>query len=542
VRTAYSDKAMVVSAHPLATRAGVQILEAGGNAYDAAIAVQFALAVVLPAAGNIGGGGFLVGRDDTGETYALDFRETAPAAAHRDMYLDDSGAVIQGLSREGHLSAGVPGTVDGMVRLYDSLSALKQWDVLLQPAINLAALGYHITAAEAAGLNYTAQRFQKYNPPSCPFLKEDGEWTEGDVLVQSDLAETLVRIRDHGRDGFYGGLSAKYLLAEMSNAPIKNYFVRKDLEQYQAKWRTPIQCEYRGNQVTSMPPPSSGGIALCQLLEMVEPYPLRGYGLHSPDAMHLIIEAERRVYADRAEHLGDADYYPVPQSGLLDQEYLLQRMSNYDADKASLSADVRAGDPAPAESEETTHYSIVDAWGNAASVTTTLNGGYGSGVWVEDAGYLLNNEMDDFSAKPGAPNLYGLVGNEANSIQPGKRMLSSMTPTVVSRGGALRMVVGTPGGSTIITSVFQTIINVIDFDMTMTESVQAGRFHHQWTPDEVYYERGKVPEDSLYLLGQRGHHVHHRGSIGRVDAILVTDSGALEGAADPRGDDHAQGL
>ncbi len=542
VRTAYSEKAMVVSAHPLATQAGLKILEAGGNAYDAAVAVQFALAVVLPAAGNIGGGGFLVGRDDDGSTYALDYRETAPLAAHRDMYLDDDGQVIQGLSREGHLSAGVPGTVDGMVQLYDSLSALQRWDLLVQPAIDLAAQGFKITAAEAGGLNRLAERFRKYNPASCPLIKADGLWQEGDVLLQTELAETLQRISDEGREGFYGGLSAKYLLAEMKDAPIQEYFVRKDLNDYRAKWRTPIECNYRGYKVHSMPPPSSGGIALCQLLQLVEPYPLEDYGFQSAESMHLIIEAERRVYADRAEHLGDADFYPVPVDGLLDPAYLQQRMSDFDPERATSSTDISAGAPSPRESEETTHYSIVDTWGNAVSVTTTLNGGYGSGVWVEGAGYLLNNEMDDFSAKPGAPNLYGLVGNEANSIAAGKRMLSSMTPTVVSQDGALRMVVGTPGGSTIITSVFQTMINVLDYDMTMSEAVQAGRFHHQWTPDKVFYERGKVSEDTLYVLGQMGHSVNHRGGIGRVDAILVGLGGELEGAADPRGDDHAQGL
>ncbi len=536
LKTAWSKKDMVVSAHPLATAAGVKILEQGGNAFDAAVAVQFALAVVLPAAGNIGGGGFMVAKDAKGEFYALDYREKAPLTASRDMYLDEEGNVVPNLSRQGHLAAGVPGTVDGMVQLFDSLSALTDWSALVEPAIELAERGFVITEVEAGGLNRKAEIFAKFNDQSCPFLRDD-EWTVGDTLIQTELASTLRAISDQGRAGFYSGQAAEQLVAEMKSG--NGLISQEDLDAYRAIWRKPIKCQYKDYDVVSMPPPSSGGIALCQLLGIVEDYPIEKWGRRSAETMHLIIEAERRVYADRAEHLGDADYYPVPVSGLIDRSYVDARMSDFNPQRASSSSEISAGEPAT-ESEETTHYSIVDKDGNAVSMTTTLNGGYGSCVWVDGAGYILNNEMDDFSAKPGEPNLYGLIGNEANAIQPSKRMLSSMTPSLVLRNDSLKMVVGTPGGSTIITSVFQCVTDVLAHGMSMSEAVSSPRYHHQWKPDMVFYEKDGLTTELINELSAMGHTLKERGGIGKVDAIKIYADGRLEGAADPRADDHAQ--
>ena len=534
-----ADQAMVVSAHPLASKAGREVMQKGGNAVDAAIATQLALAVVYPGAGNIGGGGFMVSRMANGETATLDYREKAPLAGGRDMYLDANGDVISMSSVRGHLAAGVPGTVAGLEAAHRKYGKLD-WASLVQPAIDLAN-GWELTAREARGLNGNRKVFIEYNTVRPDFfLSEEGsEWAAGDIVSIPELAKTLERIRDNGRDGFYKGETAKLIVAEMERG--KGLITLEDLEQYEAVWRPPVTGDYRGYEFISMPPPSSGGIALAQLFNAIEPFDLGEMGFLSTDAVHLMTEAERRAYADRAAHLGDPDFYNVPRNGLTNRNYTQTRMASFSPDRATPSTEIDAGAPAPKESEETTHLSVVDPWGNAVSVTTTLNGGMGSKVFVGGAGFLLNNEMDDFSVKPGIPNMYGLVGGEANAIAPGKRMLSSMTPSIVAKDGKLFMVVGTPGGSTIITSVFQTIVNVIDFDMTMQQAVSAPRFHHQWLPDVLQTEANALDSMVIVNLEAKGHKLRARGTIGRVDAILVLSNGKLEAGADPRGDDTAEG-
>ena len=533
-----ADSAMVVSAHPLASQVGVGILRQGGNAVDAAIGVQFALAVVFPVAGNIGGGGFMVIREAEGGTDCLDYREKAPRAAGRDMYLDDEGNVIEDLSTRGHLAAGVPGSVDGMFRAHEKYGSLPM-EQLIQPAIDLAANGFVLTEKEADNLNGNQENFTQYNSIPPDFLLKEAGWQAGDTIVMADLAQTLTLIRDQGRDGFYAGETAEKMVAEMERG--NGIISLEDLQAYEAKFRQPVVAQYDSFRIISMPPPSSGGIALAQLLNSVEPYPIAEMGHNTAPTVHLMTEAERRVYADRATHLGDPDFYPVPQAKLLEKAYSTARMKSFLTDEATPSAAVSAGSPAPVESSETTHFSVVDAKGNAVSVTTTLNGGYGSKVVVAGAGFLLNNEMDDFSIKPGFPNMFGLVGGEANAIAPEKRMLSSMTPTIVEKNGDLYMVVGTPGGSTIITSVFQTILNVVEHGMGMQAAVTARRFHHQWRPDTIFTEDEALTPEVTQELEAMGHTVLARGNIGRVDAILVLPGGNLEGGADPRGDDTAVG-
>lgn len=536
-----AEKAMVVSAHPLASEVGKNILEKGGNAVDAAIATQFALAVVYPGAGNIGGGGFMVSRMANGEIASLDYREKAPLAGGRDMYLDENGEVIPNSSLRGHLAAGVPGTVAGLEAAHKKYGKLN-WAELVQPAIDLAANGWELTAREARGLNGNRDAFIQYNTimPEFFLAEEGSEWKKGDTVSIPELAATLSLIRDKGRDGFYKGKTAQLVVEEMERG--NGLISLEDLEKYEAVWREPITGTYHEYGFISMPPPSSGGVALAQLFNSVEKFKLSELGHHSVASIHAIVEAERRVYADRSKHLGDMDFYDVPLKGLLEKEYSTSRMENFDPNQATKSSDIQSGSPQIYESEETTHLSVVDAEGNAVSVTTTLNGGMGSKVFVGGAGFLLNNEMDDFSIKPGEPNMYGLVGGEANSIAPEKRMLSSMTPTIVTKGDKLFMVVGTPGGSTIITSVFQTVLNVVDFNMTMQEAVNAPRFHHQWLPDLVRYEGTGLDSLVVAKLKAMGHDMRGGSTIGRVDAILVLPDGRLEGGADPRGDDTASGF
>lgn len=527
----------VVTAHPIASAIGVDILKKGGNAIDAAIAVKFALAVVYPNAGNIGGGGFMLYRSNTGEVAALDFREKAPLAASRDMYLDQDGNPITDLSLYGQLAAGVPGSVAGMDEAYKKYGSLP-WKELLAPAIRLAREGFPITTQQADEFNRYKQRFQQHNTGS-PAIIKDNLWLQGNLFVQKELGETLERIAQQGRDGFYKGKTADYIVQEMKRG--NGIVSHQDLVDYEAIWRSPIVGEYKGHKIISMPPPSSGGIALLALLQSIEHYPLRQWGFQSDSTVRAIVEAERRVYADRATHMGDPDFYKIPVAALTDAQFNKDRMSKVSLAKATNSEDVKASKFPGYESEETTHFSIVDKAGNAVSLTTTINGSYGSCVWVDGAGFLLNNEMDDFSVKPGSPNMYGLLGGKANAIQPGKRMLSAMTPTIVEKGGKLRMVVGTPGGSTIITSVLQTIINVLEFDMTAQESVSAARFHHQWKPDYIDVEDGAIDAKTRQSLENNGYKINKRGPIGRVENIVVLPNGRLQTGADPRGDDKAMG-
>ena len=535
-KKAIADNGMVVSGHPLASRVGIEILKQGGNAVDASIATQLALAVVYPRAGNIGGGGFMVYRSAAGEINTLDYREKAPAAAFKDMYLDANGNPTR-QSLEGHLASGVPGTIDGHFTAHKKYGKIA-FNKLIEPAIKLADKGFAITRDEANRLNSTRSIFEKYNGQNA-LVKKD-PWKEGDILIQPELAWTLKQIKAHGREGFYGGVVADKIVAEMkSSNGIISY---DDLKNYSSKWRSPIIADYKGFKVISMPPPSSGGIALAQLLKMVEPYPIKEWGHRDIRTVHLMTEVERRAYADRSQYLGDEDYIDVPKDSLLKPNYLKYRMLDFNLEKASESKSIYAGNFKVAlEHFETTHLSVVDKDGNAVAVTTTLNGNYGSKVIIDGAGFLMNNEMDDFSAKPGVPNMFGLIGAEANSIQPGKRMLSSMTPTILEKDGKLFMVLGSPGGSTIITAVFQVILNVIEWGMSMSEAVAASRFHHQWLPDEIMMETKSFDDQVQEKLKMMGHKMRDIRSIGLVDAILVTKDGKLEGGADPRSDDHAEG-
>ncbi|SDE42558.1 gamma-glutamyltranspeptidase / glutathione hydrolase [Mucilaginibacter pineti] len=531
------NNGIVVCAYPDAAQVGLDILKKGGNTVDAAVAVQFALAVTLPQAGNIGGGGFMVYRSADGKTNTLDFREKGPAGASANMYLDSAGNVVPDMSLYTHKAAGVPGSVDGMVAAHDKYGKLK-WADLVQPAINLARNGFKVTERLASDLNETRAQFQQLNPGK-KYLLKDGDWKKGDLLIQEDLAKTLEQIRDKGRNGFYGGEIADKLIAEMRAGG--GLITKADLDNYHSVWRKAVTGTYKGYKIITMPPPSSGGIALLQLLQSVEKYPLNKWGRNQDSTIRLIVEAERRVYADRSKYLGDPDFYKVPVDSLLKPAYIKSRMSNFSWDAATPSKSIQPGAFAGYESHQTTHYSIVDREGNAVSITTTLNDSFGSKIFVAGAGFLLNNEMDDFSSKPGVPNMYGLVGGVANSIQPGKRMLSSMTPTIVEKDGKLFMVVGTPGGSTIITSVFQTILNVIEFNQNMQQAVASKRFHSQWLPDQVDAEAGAIDSATIIKLQSKGYKVVLNGGIGRVDAILKTKWGYYEGGADPRGDDTKLG-
>ncbi len=524
----------VVSAHPLASKVGVAILQMGGNAVDAAIATQLALAVVYPNAGNLGGGGFMVAHLANGETLALDYRETAPAAASRDMYLDDKGNVLEGKSVNGHLSSGVPGTVAG---LFESLKYAKlPFKKLIAPAIELAERGFVITGREAASFNSILDELNQYNSTPSVFQKKLN-WNAGDTLRQTDLANTLKRINNQNAKGFYEGQTAALIVAEMKRGG--GIITLEDLKNYKAKWRSPHRFFYKDFEVVSMPMPSSGGLLLHQMFKMLEDKPLASYGYNSAQAVQLMTEVERRAFADRAEYMGDADFYKVPVAALTSDGYLKKRMNDYMPGVAGNSVVVKPGSIAK-QSEQTTHLSVIDKDGNAVSVTTTLNNSYGSKTVVGGAGFLLNDEMDDFSVKPGVPNIYGAVGGEANAIMPGKRMLSSMTPTIVLQNKKPFLVVGTPGGTTIPTSVFQTIINVIDFKMNTEDAVYGPKFHHQWLPDELFVEK-TFSADVKLALEKMGYKVTQRGSIGRTEVIKVLPDGRFEAVADNRGDDAAEG-
>lgn len=533
VKSAIFHKACIVTAYPLASKAGVAIMQKGGNAFDAMITTQLVLAVVYPGAGNIGGGGFLLARKIDGTLISLDYREMAPANASRDMYLDSNKNVQTSLSQNGHLSTGVPGTVAGLFATYKY--AKLPFKDLIQPAIDLAENGYVLTSKEASGLNSTRADFIKYSTKQSAFVKAE-LWRVGDTLKQPELAITLKRIRDNRIKGFYEGETAKLIIEEMQRG--NGLISSEDLKNYVVKERKPIEFNYRNYHVISFPPPSSGGILLAQMLKMIERYPMFNYGFQTLKSVQLMIEAERRAFADRAVHMGDPDYYKVPMETLISDAYLTERMKDYDSTHASVSANIQAGKIH--ESEQTTHISIIDAEGNMAAVTTTLNNSYGSKTVVGGAGFILNDEMDDFSIKPGVPNLYGAIGGEANAIAPGKRMLSSMTPTLVLKNNQPFMVVGTPGGTTIPTSVFQTIVNVIDFKMSAAEAVNNPKFHHQWLPDEVLIESG-FSAGTQFKLEQMGYKIKERGAIGRTELIKISDNGKREAAADPRGDDSAAG-
>lgn len=533
------EQAMVSSAHPLATQIGVEVLENGGNAFDAALAVKFALAVVFPRAGNIGGGGFAVYRTNDGAIGSLDFREKAPLEATRTMYQDDQGNIIDGRSIIGHKAAGVPGSVDGILKLHEKFGS-QPVNKLIQPAIELAYYGFTITADQAEVFNEKKEDFIKINGNGF-FLVKDQPWQESDTLKLTELAGTLTQIRDKGREGFYGGIVADQIVKEMQQGG--GLITAEDLTNYDAQWREPVTGMYRGHKIISMPPPSSGGVAVLQLLQGAEKYDLKKMGHNTGKTIHILTELERRVYADRATHLGDPDYYDVPVDMLLDPEYNSSRFSDIKKNKKTDSQTIKEGEVEVIESVETTHFSIVDPQGNAVSLTTTLNSFFGCKVYVKGAGFFLNNEMDDFSSKPGEPNQFGLVGGEANSIQPQKRMLSSMTPTIVEKDGELKMVLGTPGGSTIITAVFQAIMNVIDHDMGMQDAVNATRTHSQWLPDRILIEERWTPLGAIKKLEKIGHEIGYRKAMGRMDCILVREDGTLEGGADyTRGDNYAKGF
>lgn len=533
VKTMTVTHGCVVCAHPLASEIGLAILKRGGNAFDAMIATQLALAVVYPAAGNIGGGGFTVARTANDSLFALDYREMAPSKASRNMYIDEKGNARTDWSQYGHLSVGVPGTVAGIFAEYKF--AKLPFKELIQPAIDLAEKGYVLTQSEARSLNYNKEDFLKYNTMPVAFVKQK-MWQGGDTLFQPELAKTLILIRDNGMKGFYEGETARLIVAEMQRG--KGIISMDDLKNYVCKARKPIVFDYRGYLVVSMPPSSSGGIILGEMLKMIEPFPVHDYGFQTKKSVQLMVEAERRAYADRAEHLGDADFWNVPGNILLSEAYLKKRMSDYDSAKASKSTNIKAGNVH--ESNQTTHISIIDADGNMVAVTTTLNNGYGSKTVAGGAGFFLNDEMDDFSIKPGVPNMYGALGGDANAIEPGKRMLSSMTPTLVLKDHKPFMVVGTPGGTTITTSVFQTIVNVIDFKMNAQDAVDKPKFHHQWHPDTVFIEKGFNPQTAEQLKAM-GYKIETREAIGRTELIKILPDGKREAAADIRGDDSVSG-